>query len=212
MNQIKSIPRLQFITGSSHKVSHAEEARQACEGGIRFVQFREKHATLEQCKRMAETTKLVCQSYGASLVVDDFIEVAREIGADGVHLGYEDESPEKARSILGEKAIVGGTANNIDHVKTLAPQGVDYLGVGPYRFTSNKEKLKPILGVSGYQQLMAEMEAMDLDIPVLAIGGIQPDDVPDLLKTGVHGIAVASAIANETNPVEAAQAFLDKMG
>lgn len=201
------LPRLQFITGTNPRMSHAEEARQACKGGIRFIQFREKQASLEDCKRMAETTYHVCKQYNAFLVVDDQIEVAQEINADGVHLGYEDESPDRARDILGNKAIIGGTGNTFDHVQSLSESGVDYIGVGPYSFTHTKGKLKPYLGLEGYKKLKNQMVNDGIEIPVFAIGGVQLNDLPDILNTGIHGVAVASAIGKETDLLEAASNF-----
>ncbi len=201
------LPRLQFITGTNPRMSHAEEARQACKGGIRFIQFREKQASLENCKRMAETTYFVCREYNAYLIIDDKIEVAKDIKADGVHLGYEDESPDKAREILGKNAIIGGTGNSFDHVKSLSNSSVDYIGLGPYRSTNTKDRLKPLLGIEGYKNLKQQMDEAGIAIPIYAIGGIQVNDVPDILDTGIYGVAVASAIGNQPDPFQAANDF-----
>ena len=210
MNDKKSLPRVQFITGSNTRLSHAEEAKQACEGGIRFIQFREKNATIEGCKRMAETTLKVCKRYNAVLIVNDYIEVAQAVEADGIHLGYNDEHPEYAREKLGDNAIIGGTGNNYDHIKQLA-QKVDYFGIGPYRYTETKENLKPILGVEGYRELVSKMQKENLNIPVFAVGGIQLTDIEPLLSTGIHGIAVSSAIGSSLQPLEAAKRFVNHL-
>ena len=208
MNKANKIPRFQFITGSNARLSHADEARQACEGGVRFIQFREKNATLESCKRMAETTLHVCRKYNAWLIIDDYIEVAKDIQADGVHLGYNDEPPIKARQVLGDNAIIGGTGNNIDHVRQLANEQVDYVGVGPYQFTYSKNSLKPTLGIEGYRNLIYQMQQHGINVPVFAIGGIQMTDIPEIFKTGVYGIAVSSAIGASDRPLDVAQQFI----
>lgn len=206
-----SLPKIQFITGTNPRLSHAEEARKACRGGIRFIQFREKNATLENCKRMAETTLEVCKQYAAYLIVNDYIEVAQEIKADGVHLGYNDESPSNAREVLGKNAIIGGTGNAFEDIQALHQKGINYLGVGPLRYTSNKDKLKPFLGMEGYKKIISQMKEAGIDLPVYAVGGIQLSDIPDLLGNGVHGLAVASSIGRDLEPEKAASEFVQKM-
>ncbi len=202
-------PPLQFITGSNPRLPHAEEVRQACMAGVRFIQFREKHSSVESTKRMAETALTIAKGFGAWFIVNDYIEVAQSIGADGVHLGYYDESPEQARAQLGQQAIVGGTANDFNHVQSLYRQNVSYMGVGPFRYTSSKNELKPILGFEGYKNLTHQMTKAGINTPVYAVGGLSKEDIADILKAGVNGIAVSSAVGKQTNIYQAASYFLE---
>ncbi|ALJ01587.1 hypothetical protein DC20_19565 [Rufibacter tibetensis] len=188
--------------------THAELTEKACVGGVKWVQLRLKNASPEHWKQEALNTLAVCRAYGAKLLINDNVALAQEIGADGVHLGLDDLPTKKAREILGLGMIIGGTANTFEDIQLHAAAGVDYVGVGPFRFTSTKEKLSPILGLLGYQQLLEQCRAAGIFLPVIAIGGVTGTDVPSLFEAGVHGIAVSSAINKNENGAASAQALL----
>ena len=207
----KSLPRLQFITGSNARLSHADEVREVCEAGVRFIQFREKHASVEGTKRMAETALAVARLYDAYFIVNDYIEVARDIGADGVHVGYEDATPTQAKEALGDEAIIGGTGNTFTHIERMYQQGVHYMGLGPFRYTNTKDELKPLLGLEGYQKLSQQMVEAGINTPIYAVGGLMVADVASLMETGIHGVAVSSAIGAAHHVREAAQNFLEEI-
>jgi thiamine-phosphate pyrophosphorylase len=116
------------------------------------------------------------------------------VNATGVHLGKTDMPPAEARRILGDGFIIGGTANTFEDIRRLTDEGVDYIGLGPFRFTATKKNLSPILGLEGYKDILSRCRAAGIALPVLAIGGITVDDIPALMQTGVSGIAVSSAI------------------
>ena len=105
-------------------------------------------------------------------------------------------------------AIIGGTANTLEDVVSLQEQGANYIGLGPYRFTSTKENLGPVLGMEGYKKF--KVQSSKFKVPVIAIGGIQIEDVPLLMQTGIHGIAVSSAINLSSNKEQAIRQFLDQ--
>jgi thiamine-phosphate pyrophosphorylase len=128
------------------------------------------------------------------LIINDRVEVAAAVDADGVHVGREDMSVREARRLLGESKIVGGTANTLEDIREHCLGGADYIGLGPYRFTATKKKLSPILGLDGYQRIMRAMEADGMDIPVMAIGGVGVADVGPLLETGVYGVAFSGLL------------------
>lgn len=211
MNKGSELPRLQFITGTNPRLPHSEEVREVCKAGVRFIQFREKAATVESTKRMAETAFAVARIYGAWFIVNDYIEVALDIGADGVHVGYKDASPKEARDALGNDAIIGGTANNFDHIKWLHEQEVNYMGVGPFRYTDNKEELEPILGFEGYQKLLQQMNAYGITIPTYAVGGVTIDDAGRLIANGLHGVSIGSAIGSSRDIQSSAQSLLQAL-
>jgi len=197
------ISKLHYITQTGpNGESHAEMARQACEAGIRWVQLRMKDISDHEMFEMARQTKMICEEYGARFIINDHVELAKEIDADGVHIGQNDMDVSNARTLLGQNKVIGGTANTFDQVVEHIRHGVNYVGVGPFRFTSSKNELSPILGAEGYRNLIDKVDPA-IAVPVIAIGGITPTDVPALIRTGVHGIAVASIINNASDKREA---------
>ena len=188
-----------------------EAAERACQGGVRWVQLRVKNQPYAAWKQLALDTQAVARRYGATLLINDNPRLAQEIGADGVHLGAADMPPAEARALLGAKCIIGGTANTFADVRRLAAAGVDYVGLGPFRFTQTKEKLSPILGLTGYAEILQQCRAAGLTVPIVGIGGIILADVGALRATGLHGIAVAGSIGQAENPAAAARALLNEL-
>ncbi|MFK7901066.1 MAG: thiamine phosphate synthase, partial [Cyclobacteriaceae bacterium] len=142
------------------------------------------------------------------LLINDNVKLAQEIKAGGVHLGKNDIDADKARAILGKDFIIGGTANSFDDIVRLNEWKVDYIGLGPFRLTETKENLSPTLGKEGYQGILESMKAQNIDIPVVAIGGILAEDVPSLLGLGLHGIAISGGISKAEDVEKAAIEFI----
>ena len=212
MSNIKYISNLHYITQDVPGCSHAELAELASRGGVDWVQLRVKGAPYKIWKEFALAVKAVCQKHNATFIINDNVELAKEIEADGVHLGSADMKPDAAREILGNDFIIGGTANTFDDIALLLEQKVDYIGLGPFRFTTTKKNLSPVLELEGIYQIVEQLHieakrksrpdvgATSLpEIPIIAIGGIQHEDVADLLESGVQGIAISSAINNADN-------------
>ena len=132
-------------------------------------------------------------------------------GADGVHLGKNDMPVDEARKILGPDKIIGGTANTIDDIIRLHRQGADYIGCGPFRFTTTKKKLSPVLGLEGYRDIVLKMREKGIDLPIVAIGGITVDDIPAIMGTGVTGIALSGAILNAEDPKSMTESILETL-
>lgn len=194
--------RLQFITHYNENCSYEDSAKIALDGGCRWVQLRIKDGEEEFLEQMALRVQSICREYGATFIIDDNVLLAKKIGADGVHLGKNDMPVAQARQILGEKFIIGGTVNTFEdilyHLKNGTP---DYFGCGPFRFTSTKKNLAPVLGLEGYRDIVLKMREKGIDIPIVAIGGITKEDIPQLLECGVSGIALSGSIINAENPV-----------
>ena len=198
----KRISKLQYITQATEKLSHVQAAKNACEAGCDWVQLRVKNASLDDVSKIAREVRQICDQYQATFIMNDYVEVAKAVKADGVHLGKEDMSPAVARQILGNDVIIGGTGNTFEGVQKLAEAKVDYMGVGPFRFTTTKQKLSPILGLEGYKILIEQCEVHNIQIPIVAIGGILTEDVEAIMQTGVHGIAVSGLITNHSERLE----------
>lgn len=199
---------IQFITHSNNRYGYVDGARLALEGGCRWVQLRMKEATEAEFMAAAAEIGRLCKDHGATFVLDDHVEWVEKTGADGVHLGKNDMPIDEARKILGSDKIIGGTANTFEDVERLYRQGADYIGCGPFRFTTTKKNLSPVLGLEGYQHIVDQMKSHGINLPIVAIGGILESDIKSILATGVSGIAVSGGILNAENPAEEMQRFL----
>ena len=194
------LPRLQYITDS------VENTERACRSGVKWIQGRIKNKTTTDTKSILREIQKICKNHQCVFVVNDFLEIALEINADGVHLGKNDLSITEAKKIIGDKNfILGGTANTLDEVLNLEKEKVNYIGLGPMRFTSTKEKLSPILGIEGYKNILSQRR--DKTIPVFAIGGIIPDDIQHLSDANAYGVAVSGFISNSTDMKNAVTEF-----
>lgn len=193
---------LQYISHFTPQISYAEGIRMALEGGCRWIQLRMKDAPAEEIIACAEEVLPLCRRHGAKFLLDDHVELVRQLGADGVHLGKNDMHVDEARKILGPDIIIGGTANTIEDIIRLHKQGADYIGCGPFRFTTTKKNLSPILGLDGYKSIVLKMKELGIDLPIVAIGGITVEDIPAVMGTGVSGIALSGAILGAPDPVE----------
>lgn len=197
----RQIPQLHYVSQQQEHLSHLEAIERACKAGCQWVQLRMKDTSFQDYLETAIAAKKICQDHQALLTINDNVQVALESGADGLHLGKEDMKPSEARNIVGD-ILIGGTANTWEDVQRLAQEPIDYIGLGPFRYTATKKKLSPILGVEGYQTILEQMEAAGIEIPVLAIGGIVLEDLPLIMETGVWGLAVSSLMTNAEIPLE----------
>ena len=194
--------QVQFISHYNERYGYLDSVRIALLGGCRWIQLRIKNATDDEVRPIAIEAQRLCREAGATFIIDDRVELVRELRADGVHLGKNDMPIAAARQLLGPGFIIGGTANTFADVKGISEAGGDYVGCGPFRFTTTKEKLSPILGLDGYRHIVNRMQAEGICIPIVAIGGIEADDIQPILATGVTGIALSGAVLRADNPVE----------
>ena len=175
-------------------MGHVEQVEAACVAGVRWIQLRMKLASDEEMREAAIAAKKICDAYDCLFLINDRVEIAAEMGADGVHLGKQDMAVGVARRILGPGRIIGGTANTLEDIREPCRQGVDYIGLGPYRYTTTKKNLSPVLGLGGYQRIMDQLRREGIAIPVIGIGGIAESDATVLLETGLYGIAFSGML------------------
>ena len=201
---MNAIGRLHVLTDETlqQRFTHLEIARLAAEGGADVVQIREKraHTTREQVDLARRAREIL--PAGVQLIVNDRADVALAAAADGVHLGRDDLAPDVARRILGAGHIVGGTANSIEEARRRFADPLDYLGVGPVYGTVSKQNPAPELGLDALARI-----ARESPVPIIAIGNITPERVPEVLAAGAHGIAVLSGVACAADPVRAAARY-----
>jgi thiamine-phosphate pyrophosphorylase len=186
--------KLQYISQGNTIEDQVRNIHQALDAGCDWIQMRFKNQTEKDSFILAEEIKLLCEKYLASFIINDNLYLAQQINADGVHLGLSDMKIDEARTILGVEKIIGGTANTFEDIQNHVKNGCNYIGLGPFRFTNTKEKLSPILGLSGYFEILQKMKKNKIEVPVYAIGGITLKDVNPLMETGIHGIAVSGII------------------
>jgi thiamine-phosphate pyrophosphorylase len=186
--------KLQYISQGNTIEDQFRNIHQALDAGCDWIQMRFKNQTEKDSFILAEEIKLLCEKYLASFIINDNLYLAQQINADGVHLGLSDMKIDEARTILGAEKIIGGTANTFEDIQNHVKNGCNYIGLGPFRFTNTKEKLSPILGLSGYFEILQKMKKNKIEVPVYAIGGITLKDVNPLMETGIHGIAVSGII------------------
>lgn len=194
--------QLQFITHYNHRFNYVDSARIALEGGCRWIQLRMKGVDEAILEHNAIVIQQMCREYGATFIINDNVALAKRIRADGVHLGKGDMPICEARKILGDEYIIGGTVNSFDDIlHAIKHSAPDYFGCGPYRYTSTKQNLAPILGINGYTEIIHQMRARGIDTPLVAIGGIGREDIPHILECGVHGIALSGSVLNADDPI-----------
>lgn len=192
--------KLQYISQGNTVKEQLYNIHKALDNGCDWIQMRFKNKNTIEVYTLAEAVKMLCKEYLATFIINDDVPLAKQLNADGVHLGLNDMSVTEARTILKKSKIIGGTANTFDQVLQRASENCNYIGLGPFQFTETKENLSPILGLEGYQKIINQMKEYNIDIPVYAIGGISLEHVDSILETGIHGIAVSGLITKSTKP------------
>lgn len=204
----RSVGRLHVITDTTlqSRFSHEELARMAIAGGADTIQFRQKSGETRGLIQAAREVKLICAGAGVTFLVNDRLDVAIAADADGVHLGQQDFPIPLARKIFGGRKVIGGSAATLDELEKCLKDGADYIGFGPVFLTSSKFDAGP---VSGLVELKKAVQISP--VPVIAIGGINAQNTPEVMKAEVWGIAVISAVCCQDDPEQAVQNLLRAM-
>lgn len=193
---------VQFITHYTDTLTYLDSVRIALEGGCRWIQLRMKEASDAYAEEVARQAQKMCRACGAVFIIDDRVELAARLHADGVHLGKADMPVREARRLLGPGFLIGGTANTFEDVLLHYEGGADYIGCGPFRYTATKQKLAPVLGLEGYRTLIARMRAEGIVLPVVGIGGVTAGDMASLAEAGLGGIALSGSVLRAADPVD----------
>jgi thiamine-phosphate pyrophosphorylase len=195
-----NLPKLYPITDARLSgLSHAEQVRRLSAGGATFIQLREKHQSPREFYEEALAASGVARSQGVRLIINDRVDIALALQADGVHLGQDDLPPERARAILGEEAIIGFSTHSVEQARNAARLPIDYLAVGPVFETSSKENPDPVVGLEGLRRV----REITGQIPLVAIGGISRENLPEVFAAGADSVAVISLILAEPHGIEA---------
>lgn len=203
--------KLHYISQGNTVEEQLHNIHKALDNGCDWIQMRFKNQNALEVFTLAEAVKIVCKEYLATFIINDNVHLAKQLDADGVHLGLSDMKVEDARILLGKTKIIGGTANTFEDVLQRKSENCDYIGLGPFQFTATKQNLSPILGLEGYRSIIKQMKIKNIQIPIYAIGGITLENVEYLMETGIHGIAVSGLITQSENPSQLITQLNDKL-
>ncbi len=176
---------------------------ESIKGGVTLVQLREKFIDDEKFLEIAKELQKVTKKYNIPLIINDNVKIAKIIDAEGVHIGQSDESLEEARAELGPDKIIGVSVGSIEEAQKAEAGGADYLGIGTVFFTGSKKDINEPLGLENLEKI-----AHSVKIPSVAIGGIHLDNVKDVMKTGIDGVAVISEILGKEDVKKASEVLL----
>lgn len=202
--QIKQQLSVYFIMGTANSTRQPlDVVNEAIQGGITMFQFREKGEKAlqgEEKKQLARQIQALCQEANVPFIVNDDVQLAIDLDADGVHVGQEDTNAKDVRQRIGNK-ILGVSTHNLDEVKQAMKDGADYVGMGPVYPTETKKDTRSVQGVS----LITEVRRHGLQIPIVGIGGITYDNAAPVIQAGADGISIISAISQSADPKKAAE-------
>lgn len=193
------IPKLHYISQGNTPKMHLDNIQKACTSGAELVQLRVKNMLEKDILALAHEARTITSHFQTRLIINDHYKIAKLVKADGVHLGAQVVCPTVARTHLYTWQLIGGSANSLETCCILIDKEVDYISLGPFKFTSTKLPLPPVLGLTGYTKII---KALHTKTPLIAVGGITPIMVTDLLETGISGIAVSGAITTDFNSIK----------
>jgi thiamine-phosphate pyrophosphorylase len=180
-------------------LSHAEQVARLIAGGATLIQLRDKHSSPREFFKEAQKALTVARSFGVQIIINDRVDVALALGADGVHLGQDDIPPAAARSLLGDKAVIGFSVHSVAQAKAAVEMPIDYLGIGPVFATSTKENPDPVIGIEGLQRTREVLG----NVPLVAIGGITASRIAGVREAGANAVALISALLENPSEITA---------
>lgn len=192
------IPKLHYISQGNSPAAHLENIQKACTSGIELVQLRLKDVSEKKTLKLAQEAREITAHFQTRLLINDYYKIAKEVKADGVHLGPTDACPVIVRKQLYSWQMIGGTANTFQDCETLLGKEVDYISLGPFRVTKTKNNLSPALGINGYTAII---EALNTNTPIIGVGGITLEDITTILETGISGLAVSGEITRNFDSI-----------
>jgi len=206
---MKYIEKLQYITHDTPQLTHIEQVQLACEAGAKWIQYRCLSKSDEALLNDIHTIAEICDDWGTTLIVTSHIHLNGKADIQGFHIEDMDADFVALRKLVGNDITLGGSAHTIENMIRLAKEGADYIGLGPFATTNTKPNEFALLGIEGYASLMPQLESLNINIPILAVGGIKIYDVEALMQAGIYGVAISEAIHSADDFIEAYQDFYD---
>ena len=192
------IPKLHYISQGSSPKAHLENIQKACTSGAELVQLRLKNVSEKKYLKLANEAREITSHFQTRLIINANYKIAKTIKADGVHLEKTDSCPTIARKHLYTWQMIGGTANNLQDCEVLIDKEVDYISLGPFRLTT-KDNSSQVLGLNGFTAIT---EALNTETPIIGFGSITTEDVTDILKTGISGLAISEEITRNFDAIK----------
>lgn len=199
----KYIEKLHFITHDINQHSHVQQAQIACEAGAKWIQYRCLSKADDELLADINAIAAICDDWGATLIVTNHIHLKGKADIQGFHIEDMDADFIALRKQIGEEYTLGGSSNTVENLIRLAHEGADYAGFGPFKITTTKPNNSPLLGIEGYAKAVSQLQQTDIMLPILAVGGVSLADIPELMATGIYGIAASSAINQAEDMYEA---------
>ncbi|RDC57543.1 thiamine phosphate synthase [Pedobacter chinensis] len=206
---MKYIEKLQYITSDTPHLTHIEQVQLACEAGAKWIQYRCLSKTDDELLIDINAVAEICDDWGTTLIVTDHIHLNGQADIQGFHIEDMNADFITLRQMVGHDVTLGGSSNTIDNLIRLAKEGVDYASFGPFSITKARLDNYPVLGIGKYQEAIQKLKSLDINLPVLAVGGVKIYDIEALMQTGIYGIAVSGAINFADDFIEAYQDFYD---
>ncbi len=203
----KFISKLHYLTQDLENRSHLEQVEIACQAGCKWIQYRCLSKSDEEMLAELHPIASVCDDWGATLIVTNHYHLLHLADIQGVHIEDMDLNLNIIREQIGEDKTLGASATNFEQIKNHIQNSADYIGCGPFAHTDTKPNDNTHWGINGYQEMVEKLKKENLEIPLIAAGGVNQKDVEALLKTGIHGIAVSAAINKTENPSQAYTEF-----
>ncbi len=207
----KYIEKLHFITHDIPHHSHIEQVEIACQAGAKWIQYRCLTKSDEELLVDLNTIASICDDWGTTLIVTNHVHLKGKADIQGFHMEDMDTDFIALRQQLGDEFTLGGSANTIENLIRLANEGADYAGFGPFANSTTKPNNFSLIDLNGYSNAIKKLVSLNIEFPIIAVGGIKLKDVSTLLQTGVHGIAVSEAINQDENMNAAYQYFYDEV-
>ncbi len=202
------LPRIYPITDTQISgISHLEQVKKLILGGAAMIQLRDKRAAPAEFYAAAKESVKLAREHAVLVIINDRVDVALAAGADGVHLGQDDMPVEQARHILGDDAIIGLSTHSVEQARAALSLPVDYIATGPIFFTGTKDRADPVLGIEGLRRVRAAMGPF----PLVAIGGIDEDNLQQVLSSGADSVAIISGLLREADNIENKMRFLSSL-
>lgn len=205
---IKYVAPFHYLTQDLPERTHAQQAEIACKSGANWIQYRCLSKSDEELIEEINTLAMICDDWGATLIITDHFHLLHLVDVQGVHIENMSADLSAIREQIGEDKTLGASANSIEDILAIVSSGAaDYIGCGPFSTTLTKPNDYPLLGVSGYRDIMHKLSGKQITIPLLAVGGVQVTDVQPLLDAGVFGVAVSAAVNKADDPGAAIKEF-----
>lgn len=206
---MKYIEKLHYITHDIANFSHVEQAQLACEAGAKWIQYRCLSKADAELLKEINAIAEICDDWGTTLIITNHIHLNGKADIQGFHIEDMDADFISLRKLVGNDITLGGSANTVDGLLRLAKEGADYAGFGPFAISETKPNKYPIITLEDYKKATDKLTEQGINLPILAVGGVTLYDVEALMQTNIHGIAVAGAINNADDFIQAYQDFYD---